>query len=263
MITVLRPERITSVVPKRYPPEFRRKVLDLVEAGRRVAQIATDLDISEQTIYVWRRQHLIDTGQLPGTTSAENAELIAARRRIAELETEVAIHRRAAELLGEVVPPKRRYEAIAVMASEKLSVQLACRVLEVAESGFYEWRSRPLSPRALRHAWLTEQIHAVHQASFGTYGSRRVHAELRLGLGITVGHGAVEMLMRRAGIVGLPGRKRRRPVHDTALADTWSTATSTAADPTSSGSPTSSATRALLNRVEVRDLRRRVVAAAR
>jgi transposase len=103
------PERITSPVPKRYPPEFRRKVLDLVAAGRRVAQVAqvaTDLDISEQTIYVWRRQELIDTGQLPGTTSSENAELIAARRRIAELETEVAIHRRAAELLGEVVAPK-------------------------------------------------------------------------------------------------------------------------------------------------------------
>jgi transposase-like protein len=106
MITVLAVERITSPVPKRYPPEFRRKVLDLVAAGRRVAQVATDLDISEQTIYVWRRQELIDSGQLPGTTTSDDAELVAARRRIAELETEVAIHRRAAELLGEVVAPK-------------------------------------------------------------------------------------------------------------------------------------------------------------
>jgi putative transposase len=70
------------------------------------------------------------------------------------------------------------------MASEKLPVQLACRVLGVAESGFYEWRTRAPSVRALRHAWLTEQIQAVHQASFGTYGARRVHAELRLGLGV-------------------------------------------------------------------------------
>jgi putative transposase len=104
------------------------------------------------------------------------------------------------------------------MASEKLPVQLACRVLGVAESGYYDWRSRPPSARSLRHAWLTEQIQAVHQASFGTYGSRRVHAELRLGLGIVVGHGAVEMLMRRAGLVGLPGRKRRRRIHDTPFA---------------------------------------------
>ena len=60
-------------MPKRYPPEFRRKVLDLVAAGRRVAQIAADLDISEQTIYVWHRQRLIDTGQLRGITSTGEA----------------------------------------------------------------------------------------------------------------------------------------------------------------------------------------------
>jgi transposase len=86
-------------VPKRYPVEFRRKVLDLVAAGRPVAQVAADLAISEQTIYIWRRQH-------PGRTSSEDAELVAARRRIAELEAEVVIHRRAAQLLGEVVSPK-------------------------------------------------------------------------------------------------------------------------------------------------------------
>jgi hypothetical protein len=73
----------------------------------------------------------------------------------------------------------------------------------------------PPSARSLRHAWLTEQTQAVHAASFGSNGSRRVHAGLRLGLGIAVGRGAVEMLMRRAGLAGLPGRKRRRAVHDT------------------------------------------------
>ncbi|WP_158854708.1 transposase [Saccharothrix deserti] len=93
-------------MPKRYPPEFRRKVLDLVASGRRVAQVAADLDISDQTIYSWRRQELIDSGRLPGTTSTDNAELVAARRRIAELEAEVAVHRRAAELLKEGSTPQ-------------------------------------------------------------------------------------------------------------------------------------------------------------
>jgi transposase-like protein len=36
-----------------YPPEFRRKVLDLIEAGRMVADVARDLGISDQTIYTW------------------------------------------------------------------------------------------------------------------------------------------------------------------------------------------------------------------
>ncbi len=71
-----------------------------------MAQVAAELQISEQAIYGWRRQHLIDTGQLPGLSSTDNAELVAARRRIAELETELAITRRAAELLKAAVPPK-------------------------------------------------------------------------------------------------------------------------------------------------------------
>ncbi|QIZ01212.1 transposase [Streptomyces sp. S1D4-11] len=93
-------------MPRSYPPEFRRKVLDLVASGRKVAEVAQLLGISDQTIYVWRRQHLIDTGQLPGTNSTDQSELAVARKCIAELEAELAIHRRAAELLGEVTSPK-------------------------------------------------------------------------------------------------------------------------------------------------------------
>ena len=77
-------------MPRRYPAEFRRQVLDLVAAGRPVAQVAHDLDISAQTIYTWRRQQLIDSGQIPGMTSTDHAELVAARKRIAELENELA-----------------------------------------------------------------------------------------------------------------------------------------------------------------------------
>jgi len=41
-------------VPRRNPAEFRRRVLDLIAAGRPVAQVAADLDISAQVIYTWR-----------------------------------------------------------------------------------------------------------------------------------------------------------------------------------------------------------------
>ena len=89
-----------------YPAEFRRRVLELVASGRKIAEVAADLGISEQTIYSWRRQDRIDRGLDPGLTTGERAELVAARKRIRELETELAVHRRATELLKERPDPK-------------------------------------------------------------------------------------------------------------------------------------------------------------
>ena len=93
-------------MPRRYPAGFRRKVLDLVEAGRPVAEIAEQLGVSGQTIYNWRNQDLVDRGLRPGVATAESAELAAARRRIRELETELAVTRRANELLKAQTDPK-------------------------------------------------------------------------------------------------------------------------------------------------------------
>jgi putative transposase len=97
-----------------------------------------------------------------------------------------------------------------VIVAERLPVQVACLVVGVSESGYYEWRGRAPSPRAVRHAWLTDLIRQVHIESRGIYGGRRVHAELTLGRGVQVGHGAIAMLMRQAGIVGAVGRPKWR-----------------------------------------------------
>lgn len=90
------------------------------------------------------------------------------------------------------------------MAGEGLPVRVAARVLGVTESGYFTWRARPPSARSLRHAWLTELITVIHTASNGTYGYRRIHSELTHCYGITVSHGTVELLMRRAGLQGAP-----------------------------------------------------------
>lgn len=89
-----------------YPAEFRRRAFDLVAAGKTVVEVARLLEVSDQSIYTWRRQELIDRGELPGLSSAEREGLRAARLRIRELETELAVHGRAAELLKESVRPK-------------------------------------------------------------------------------------------------------------------------------------------------------------
>ncbi len=89
-----------------YPPEFRGRVLHLVESGRKIADIARDLQVSQQTIYAWRRQDHIDRGLELDLTSSERTELAVARRRIRELETELTIAKRAVEELTAHTDPK-------------------------------------------------------------------------------------------------------------------------------------------------------------
>ena len=89
-----------------YPAEFRRKVLDLLAEGRSVAGIAHDLGISDQTIYSWRRQDRIDRGEQSGVTTGEKTEMSIAKRRISELEVELAVARRSIDLLKEATDPK-------------------------------------------------------------------------------------------------------------------------------------------------------------
>jgi transposase-like protein len=64
-----------------YPAEFRRRALDLVAAGKTVAEVARLFEVSDQPICSWRRQEQIDRGE------------------------QLEVHRRAAELLKESVRP--------------------------------------------------------------------------------------------------------------------------------------------------------------
>ncbi len=93
-------------MPRRYPVEFRRRVLDLIEAGKPVAEIAEQLGMTAQTVYNWRNQDQIDRGVRAGISTSESVALTAARKRIRELETELEVMRRANELLKARSDPK-------------------------------------------------------------------------------------------------------------------------------------------------------------
>jgi putative transposase len=86
---------------------------------------------------------------------------------------------------------------------------VACRVLNVSRSGYYDWLGRPDSLRAQENELLLKQIRDIHKESRFTYGSPRVHAELTLGLGLPVNLKRVARVMREAGIQGLYRRRRR------------------------------------------------------
>jgi putative transposase len=90
------------------------------------------------------------------------------------------------------------------------SIQIMCRVLEVSRSGYHAWARRPPSPRAVADATLTGRIAVIHASSGETYGSPRVHAELRLADGVEIGRKRVERLMRGAGLSGQLNRREGR-----------------------------------------------------
>jgi putative transposase len=92
--------------------------------------------------------------------------------------------------------------------AEKASypVTVLCHVLGVSRSGFHAWRKRPQAPRARIDSQLAAQVAAVHNRSRRTYGSPRIHAELRA-RGVRVGKKRIERLMRENG---LQARRKRR-----------------------------------------------------
>jgi putative transposase len=101
----------------------------------------------------------------------------------------------------------RIFRFIAAKRAEH-SIQIMCRVLGVSRSGFHAWARREPCARALADAALSGRIAEIHADSLKTYGSPRVHAELRLEDGVRVGRKRVERLMRAAGLSGQVKRRR-------------------------------------------------------
>ena len=95
---------------------------------------------------------------------------------------------------------------------EAFPVNRMCRVLEVGRSGFYAWLNRRESPRSCENRCLVVEIKAVHKESRRTYGSPRVHADLK-DKGYVIGKHRVARLMRENGVVSKHKRKFRATTH--------------------------------------------------
>jgi putative transposase len=202
-----------------YPPEFRRKVLDLVEAGRPIAEVAKALGISAQSSSTWRRQDRIDKGLLPGLNSHEHDELVAARRRMLSLRPSW----RSLAAPSSCSRSKRPLSTVRGHPGDGRPGAARPGLL-LGAGGLAVWLLRLAQPAAI--AASDPPCPAHRRDPTGpyrlrqTYGSRRVHAELTLGRGITVGFHAVELLMRRAGLQGVTGRpKFRRGLRPEATAE--------------------------------------------
>jgi putative transposase len=90
----------------------------------------------------------------------------------------------------------------------KFPVQFMCRMLGVSRSGYHDWRGRRPSRRSREDAALTEKVREIHVRSRQTYGSPRVHAELR-SIGTRCSRKRVARLMRETDLRGcMRGRRR-------------------------------------------------------
>lgn len=76
---------------------------------------------------------------------------------------------------------------------------VACRVLEVSRSGFYDWRGRPPSKREQENERLKVAIRAAHIRTRETYGARRLQPELAKD-GFTAGRDRIARLRRDMGL---------------------------------------------------------------
>lgn len=95
-------------MPKPFPPEFRRRAVQLARSGdQSLVQLAKDLQISRSCLRRWIDQDQIETGEREGLTADERKELVELRRRTRVLETENEILKRAAAFFAkENVLPK-------------------------------------------------------------------------------------------------------------------------------------------------------------
>jgi hypothetical protein len=84
--------------------------------------------------------------------------------------------------------------------------------VRLAPAGFYQWQHSPVSDRQIAGWLLTERIREIFERSDQTYGSPRVHAELRLDHGVGASNKRVARLMREHGFrLVWSTRRRRRP----------------------------------------------------
>ncbi|WP_281274656.1 IS3 family transposase [Lysinibacillus telephonicus] len=184
---------------KSYDKEFKLEAVQLVESGKRVAEVARELDLAEQTLHNWVRKFgkdgeaaFVGSGNLKPEDKA-NKEL---QKRIRDLEEENAILKKANEHLCK--RPEVIYGFIQQHRHE-FRVAKMCEVLGVSRSGYYEWLNRPKSNQKERKEKLTSQIKRVYLDSRRNYGSPKITKQLN-SEGVHVSQKTVSRIMKDEGI---------------------------------------------------------------
>ncbi|HEX3219525.1 MAG TPA: IS3 family transposase [Candidatus Limnocylindria bacterium] len=188
--------------------EFKAQAVKrLLDGGKGLSEVATELGIGTGQLSQWRTEHLAaGSVEALAVRKAEQAETQRLKREVKRLEEEVEILRKAAAFFqGD------RVTKFAFVSAERANHAVAtlCRVIGASVSGFYAWLHAipTVQSRAEAEAALREQIGRVFAARRRVYGSPRVHAELRRE-GRRHSRRRIERLMREMGLSARRGRRR-------------------------------------------------------
>lgn len=137
---------------------------------------------------------------------SRDGEMTALKRELTQVKEGTGFFKRSGSVLRERV--EVRYRMIE-RCRGAFPIRMMCRSLKVSPSGYYDWRERPLSERAKDNQRLLSKIKVIHVDSDGVFGSSRVWEALRY-KGEGCGVNRVARLMQKAGIQGVPQKKRWR-----------------------------------------------------
>jgi putative transposase len=184
---------------KIFSKAFKEEAVRLLEqSGRPAAAIAREIGIPRNRLYKWQEQIRAKGPEAFPGSGRQSGESEQLRRGAGHFKKSRGV---LCQGVGVRYAFIREHEAMFL-------IQRMCAVLSVSRSGYYGWRDRPASGRQKANAVLLEQIRRIYLKSRQTYGSPRIHREIRE-QGVVCGRHRVARLMRRAELVAKMTRRFR------------------------------------------------------
>ena len=193
---------------KSHPDSFKKDAVRRVMArgSKTVAEVAKELGVSQSMLHRWRERF---ASELPSSAQVSQGEREEVER----------LRRVARSASGELAAKKSRgplregrevavYELIHAERAN-ITVNRACRVLQVARSGYYKWLHVEPSTRAIDDAMLAAEVKEVFRENRGRYGAPRIRRALRR-RGPRPSKKRVARVMRALGLRGHTPRRFRK-----------------------------------------------------
>ncbi|TFC77118.1 IS3 family transposase, partial [Cryobacterium sp. TMS1-20-1] len=198
---------------RRFTQEFKDELCrEVITTSKPIKDVATAYGVGPETLRNWLNKYReANGGTEVDLTVSERVRLKELEREVQELRAETAFLKKAKRLLRAGAAVVSKYEYIDSQKSEptnRNSVVKMCLWLAVSTSGFYDWAVRPQSATSARREALIARIQHFFEESDGTYGYRRIHADL--GAEQTeCSPELVRQLMRQIGLVACQPRPFR------------------------------------------------------